>query len=40
LLNASRNSSKSEDFALFLITISIAAGQAAEWRGQNKREKS
>jgi len=28
------------DFALFLIVIWNAAGQAAEWRGQNEREKS
>jgi hypothetical protein len=40
LLNTSRNSSKSEDSALFLILIWNAAGQAAEWRGQNEREKS
>jgi hypothetical protein len=40
LLNTSRNSSKSEDSALFLSVIWNAAGQAVEWRGQNEREKS
>jgi hypothetical protein len=40
VLNTSRNSSKSEVFALFLIVIWNAAGQAAEWREQTEREKS
>src|SRR5260370_42273668 len=40
LLKRPRNSSKSEDSALFLIVIWNAAGQAAEWRGHNEREKS
>jgi len=40
LLNTSSNSSKSEDSALFLIVIWNAAGQAAEWRWHNEREKS
>jgi hypothetical protein len=40
LLNTSRNSSKSEDPALFLNVIWNAAGQAAGCRGQNEREKS
>ena len=40
LLNTSRNSSKSEDFALFLNMIWNAAGQAPRCRRQNEREKS
>jgi hypothetical protein len=40
LLNTSRNSSKSEDSALFLKVIWNAAGQAAGCRRQNEREKS
>jgi hypothetical protein len=37
-LNTSRNSSKSEDSALFLKVIWNAAGQAAGCRRQNERE--
>jgi hypothetical protein len=40
LLNTLRDSSKSEDSALFLIVIWNAAGQAAEWRRQDEQEKS
>jgi hypothetical protein len=40
LLNTSRNSSKSEDSALFLNMTWNAAGQAAGCRGQNEKEKS
>jgi hypothetical protein len=39
-VNTCRNSSNSEDSALFLIVIWNAASQAAQWRGQNEREKS
>jgi hypothetical protein len=40
LLNTSRNSSKSDDPALFLNMTWNAAGQAAGCRGQNEIEKS